>query len=1102
MDVRLLGPIEASLDGRPIALGPGKQRAVLAMLALECGRTVSADRLAEGLWGERAPPSAPKMVQLYVSHLRRLLDGDGAEILTRGRGYELRLADGAVDVLRFEQLLDEARPRDALALWRGAALADVADEPFAAAEIRRLDELRVRAVEEAIDADLTAGLHSELIGELDALVAAHPLREKLHAQRILALYRSGRQSEALEAYADARTGLVDQIGVEPGPELRRLQEAVLAQDPALELAAPPEPPAPARPPPRRAALVVAVAALLLLAGVAAFGVSRVLAPDRLPRIDENHVGLIDPGDGRITAQYAVGREPGAMVAGAGSLWVANTQDGTVSRIDRDPNQVVTIDVRGEPTGLAFGAGSLWIANGRARSVAQVDPGSNRVVRDVVVSNSPRAVAAGFGALWVASTVDGVVRRLDLRRGTPSRPIRVSSPAAIGAGAGAIWVASEEAGTVARLDPRSGQLIEAVDVGNGPNAVAVGEGAVWVVNRPDGTVSRIDPATNRVTSTVHVGGEPAGIAVGEDGVWVAGGSAGTVTRVDPDKPQRLTRTAIESNSAAVATADGVVWAAAGAPPGSHRGGTLRVAASFPTEPQVIDWLDPRGYSVGTWQLISLAYDGLVAYRRVGGAAGATIVAALATNVPEPSEHGRTYNFTLRPGLRYSDGRPVRAEDVRASMERFLRATREALPPYYAGIVGAERCVEQPARCDLSHGIEVDERARTIAFHLTRPDAEFLHKLALPFAYVVPADTPRGRTGDHPPPGTGPYRFAAWDAARGGNLVRNPRFRSWSPQSRPPGFADRIELSARNSQGTRAQAAAVRRGQVDLAVLVNPFTFLLPPERIEALGVDSPAQLVSHPEPMFEYMFLNTRTAPFDDVRVRRALNYATDRARLVDLAGGPQIATPTCQIMPTPFPGYEPHCPYTAHPVPGGGWTAPDMKRARRLVAESGTAGERIVVLTVDRKPEVGHYFTGLLRRLGYRASLRVLPYFPEGDPDTYESAIRRPRAQLAISGFLADYASPSTFIQTLFNCGPEASPSPENLSRYCDPVLDRQVERAVAAQGAEANARWSAIDRRLTDLAITIPLTNRRSVDFVSKRVGNVQHHLQGYTLLDQMWLR
>ena len=1105
MDVHLLGPIEARLDGGPIALGPGKQRAVLAMLALEVGRTVSADHLVEGLWGERAPPSASKMVQLYVSHLRRLLDGDGAEILTRGRGYELQLRDGEVDVLRFERLLDEARPREALALWRGEALADVADEPFAAAVIRRLGELRVRAAEEAIEADLAAGLHSEVIGELDALVAANPLREKLHAQRMLALYRCGRQAEALAAYAEARTGLVNEIGVEPGPELRRLQEAVLAQDPVLELAATPDStltPPPARRPPHRAA-VLAAAALLILAGVTVFGVSRVLAPDRLSRIDENSVGLIDPGDGRITGQYAVGREPGAMVAGAGSLWVANTQDGTVSRIDRAHDQVVTIDVGGEPAGLAFGGGSLWVADGEARTVHQVDPGSNRVVHRVDVGNAPRAVTAGFGALWVASTADGVIRRIDLRRDTASHTTTVSSPTAIAVGGDAVWVASEETGTVVRLNPRSGEQLGSVGVGNGPSAVAVGEGAVWVVNRPDGTVMRINQKTYAVDGIAHVGGDPAGVAVGDGGVWVAGGSDRTVTRLDPTTARILSRTAIQSSSTAVASADGVVWAAAGAPPASHRGGTVRVLATFPKNPLVIDWLNQDAYLESSWQLMSLAYDGLVAYRRVGGAAGATLVGALATHVPAPSQNGRSYVFALRRGVRYSDGRLVQPEDVRASIERVLRVTREQFTPSYDAIAGAEQCVKEPARCDLSQGIEADARANTVTFHLTRPDPELMHKLALPFAYVVPADTPVRRTGDRPPPGTGPYRFAAWDADRGGSLVRNPHFRSFSPQARPTGFVDRIEVDAHHGHAAQAQVADVRRGAADLAVIANPFVALFPPERLGALQVRSPGQLQSHPEAFLGYMFLNTRRPPFDDVRARRALNYATDRARVAELEGGSELATATCQILPPAFPGYKPYCPYTAHPGAGRGWTAPDMERARRLVAESGTAGERIVVLMVDRKPEIGHYFTRLLDELGYRASLRLLPYeLPPGKGEDYDSAIRRPRAQIALLGWLADNATPSTFTDSTLSCASLASPLTINLSGFCNRPLDRQIERARAAKGSEAIARWSAIDHRITDLAPIVPLVNRRSADFVSKRVGNVQHHLQGYTMLDQIWVR
>jgi WD40 repeat protein/DNA-binding SARP family transcriptional activator len=237
MDVRVLGPVEASVDERPVAIRAGKPRALLALLALNVGSAVSAERLIDGLWGEKPPATAAKMVQVYVSQLRKALaaGGDGAEILTRAHGYELRLGPGEVDVRRFERLVAAGAPREALTLWRGAALHDLADAPFAAVEIRRLEELRLAALELAIDGDLAAGRHREVIGELEALVAEEPLREHLHAQRMLALYRCGRQGDALDAYGRARAALVEAIGVEPGTELRRLQEAVLRQDPSLEL---------------------------------------------------------------------------------------------------------------------------------------------------------------------------------------------------------------------------------------------------------------------------------------------------------------------------------------------------------------------------------------------------------------------------------------------------------------------------------------------------------------------------------------------------------------------------------------------------------------------------------------------------------------------------------------------------------------------------------------------------------------------------------------------------------------------------------------------------------------------------------------------------
>ena len=247
VQIRVLGHLEASVDDQPVALGGAKQRAVLAMLGLEPNRTITADRLIEGLWGEEPPQSAPKMVQNYIWRLRKALaDGGGVEILTHGRGYELRIDRELVDVCRLERLVAEAgraaaagepagAAREALALFHGEPLCDLVDEPFAIAEIRRLEELRHRAAELAIDADLAAGAHEAVVGEIDALLAENPWRERLHAQRMLALYRCGRQAEALEAYRHARRILVEEVGVEPAPELQRLHDAILRQDPSLDV---------------------------------------------------------------------------------------------------------------------------------------------------------------------------------------------------------------------------------------------------------------------------------------------------------------------------------------------------------------------------------------------------------------------------------------------------------------------------------------------------------------------------------------------------------------------------------------------------------------------------------------------------------------------------------------------------------------------------------------------------------------------------------------------------------------------------------------------------------------------------------------------------
>ena len=244
MDFRILGPLEVVADGRVARLNAAKPRALLAILLLRAGEPIPSDRLIEDLWAGRPPPTAVKVLQAYVSQLRKALGKES--IVTGPSGYELQLGPDCLDLHRFERLVREARGaappaaarslREALALWRGPPLVEFAYESWAQGEIDRLGELHLTALQDRIDADMALGRADELVGELERLVAEHPLAERLRGQLMLALYRSGRQAEALDAYRAARATLVEQLGIEPGAALRRLERAILDQDPELDVA--------------------------------------------------------------------------------------------------------------------------------------------------------------------------------------------------------------------------------------------------------------------------------------------------------------------------------------------------------------------------------------------------------------------------------------------------------------------------------------------------------------------------------------------------------------------------------------------------------------------------------------------------------------------------------------------------------------------------------------------------------------------------------------------------------------------------------------------------------------------------------------------------
>jgi peptide/nickel transport system substrate-binding protein len=1094
-DVRILGPLEVTLDGRPVELGATKQRAVLVMLALRPNEMVSVDELVDGLWGEDPPASAVKLIQHYVSQLRKLSAGGDAEIVTRGRGYELRSRPGAVDVAGFERLAalaaraegNGAAAREALQMWRGSPLIDVIDEPFAAAELRRLEALWLNLTEHAIAADLDEGRHDEVVAQLDQLVARHPLRERLHALRMRALYGAGRQAEALEAFHHARSILLEEVGVEPGPELRSLHDAMLRQDPEL---------APARPRPRTRpaagnrlprALVAAAAAAVLLGG-AAFAVSRITAPDRLDGVDENAVGRIDTRDADVVAQYLVGREPRALATGAGSVWVADAKDGTVSRLEPSRNRVTTIPVASDPVALAFGDGALWVAESGDRSVAQVSPASNKVTQRIDVANAPSAIAVGYGAIWVGSAVDQTVARV--RPDGSERVIHLgAAPSAIAAGAGAVWVTSEETGTLFRVEPRSATVARAMRVGNRPVAVAANDSGVWVANRQDATVWRVDPATVSVTDTIAVGRDPGAIAVADGDVWVAGGD-GRVARID-GRTRRAAGTVALGNTPIALAADGTsLWTATQPAPARHRGGTVTVA----TEPDS-SALEPGAYDVQTLQVLALAYDGLLTYRRTGGTTFGPLVANLAADIPEPSADGRTYVFRLRPGIRFSDGELLEPEDFRASLESLLRRHGGHLPSFFDAIVGVPQCVREPSACDLAAGIVTNARERTITIHLRRPDPQLLHKLAHPLAYIAPAGHPFRR--DREPPGTGPYRVVDFDATRGVELTRNPHFRVWSQDARPDGLPDRIRFQA--GADPTAAVRAVESGDVDVVTVADAFGAAVPAGEIRALATRLPDRLHTSATPSLFHLWMNVDVSPFDDVRARRAINYAIDRAAVVQLEGGEPLAGPACHFVAPGHPGYTPECAYTREPKRGI-WSAPDLDRARALIERSGTAGRQVTVAVPDDHRAVGRYVARLLTRIGYRGRLRVFDDY--GAFHTY-AADSRHGVQLGTDGWAADFPTPTDFT-TPFRCGSyiPRSPANVNLSEFCDHGFERRIDGALAARGAEADARWHDVYSYLARSAPAAPLVNRRGAVFTSARLGNYQHHPLFGVLLDQVWVR
>jgi peptide/nickel transport system substrate-binding protein len=856
-----------------------------------------------------------------------------------------------------------------------------------------------------------------------------------------------------------------------------------------------QPYAPVRPqepaPRRRRPWPVAVAAAAALALIAvAIPLMR-----SGPSVDvrSNSIARLSADGGRVELATPLGDRLGASAVGFGSIWVAQPDRDRVVRVDPTDGEIQDrIEVGASPSGIAIGAGSVWVTDAGDGTVSRISPETNSAGEPLPAGSRPTGIAFGGGALWVADSLTGTLFRIDAATGATEERDLPGLPSGVAFTDDGVWVTMAPS-DVARVDPDDLEIALTESVGIGPTAVLPAFGSIWVANRLDGTVSRLDPSTANTVSQVRVGDGPNGLAASGGSVWVTTGYDGVVTPIDPNGETTGQAVPVGVALGSVAASGDDLWLAASASLTEHRGGTLTVASN-----EVMpESLDPAVvYADLGWQILSHTNDGLLGFEKVGGPGGTSLVPDLASAYPEISPDGLTYRFPLREGIRYSNGEPVRPEDFRYGLERALALSGDA-GIHYGAIVGADRCDFETATCDLSDGIETNDGS--VIFHLSRPDGDLPFRLALPFAYPMPASVPFEDQGLDPVPATGPYRIASAEGTVI-ELERNRSFEQWSGAAQPDGFVDRVVWTTGVAQGSALSQIADNR--------LHWFNQPEASDELAQLVAAHPDQVIDSPQAFTLFVGFDVGPAPFDDVRVRRAVNFAIDRELVIGFLGGSIRHRPTCQIIPPNFQGYERFCPYTLAPERDV-WSAPDLQRARALVRAAGAVDESVRVWITDepgafpagvRAVDTMTYVTDVLDEIGLRAELTVVSI------DRYFGTLyggQPPGAggppQIYLSGWISDYPGGGDFIETQFRCG-----GPVNVSGYCNRRLDRRIGEAKELQAtdpAAANRAWTQIEHELVRDAVWAPLSNPITTHAFSSQLENVQMHPKWGPLLSQIWV-
>ncbi len=525
--------------------------------------------------------------------------------------------------------------------------------------------------------------------------------------------------------------------------------------------------------------------------------------------------------------------------------------------------------------------------------------------------------------------------------------------------------------------------------------------------------------------------------------------------------------------------------------SHRGGTLKLlakSASGTIDPQV-------NYTLPYWQLYQASYDGLLAFTKAGGNAAFQVVPDIAQSVPTPTNGGKKWVFKIRKGIKFSNGKTVTPTDVAASFRRIFKVKSPTSGTFYAGIVGATACLAKPAGCTLKGGVIANDKAGTVTINLVAPDPEFKYRVSVPHASILPAGTPPRDVGTKPIPTTGAYYFASYDPNKQLVMKRNPYFKEWSHDAQPDGFADEITESF--GLTVEAQITAIENGQADWTVEAPPA------DRLGELGNKYASQVHITPLTAFWYAPMNTNLAPFNNLKARQAVNYAIDRNNAVKIFGGPKLATPSCQVLPPGFPGHRDYCPYTKHP--GTRWSAPDLAKAKALVKASGTAGQKVAVVSSDDEVNkaMGVYLQSVLNQIGYKATVKPIS---ANISFTYPQNTKN-KVQINVQQWYQDYPTASDFLYVLFGCESfhPGSDSSINMAGFCDKQINARMHAALTRAVTDvpgANRMWEQIDRLVTDKAPMATLFNPKHIDVVSKRVGNFTFSKQFYWLVARSWVK